>query len=104
MAEYSVSCNDITDMSVSDNDLTELDDTLSDMAVNEEFISVSGNDADIQASGNENYMQPLEVIIEYPETVSLWDSNINDYNVTDGLLLCILVVLMVDVFLHNKRR
>ena len=104
MAEYSVSGNDINDMSVSGNDFIERDDTINDMSVDEDLMSVSGNDVEIQEFGSENNMQPLEVIIEYPESVSLWDSNINDYNVTEGLLLCILVVLLFDVFLHDKRR
>lgn len=67
-------------------------------------MDVSGNSPVAQFPVDGGSVHPLEVYMESPMPVPLWDSDIDDYSVTDGLLLCILLVLMFDVFLHNGRR
>lgn len=51
--------------------------------------TVSGGDA----SGNVVYVQSVE-----EEFVDLWQADITDFSTTDGLLLLILIVLILQLF------
>lgn len=103
MTDNSVSGNDIEEKSVSGNE-QEVLTSVSGGDAGENSMTVSGNDKETHSYLESLFSQPIEVHMESPEPISLWNSNINDYNVTEGLLLCILVVLLFDIFMKDRRR
>lgn len=70
-------------------------------SIETEGATVSGGDAAPETLPEET-AQPIQVTVAAPEAVPFWNSNINEYGVTDGLLLCILLVLLVQTFVKRR--
>ena len=94
---------------VSDPEVPVLDDpapavtdevTGEDPAAPEEITGEDPAEADTEDLEEYEY----EVLVELPEEHLFYDTNFADFTVTEGLLLLIFVILLVDFFLNLLRR
>lgn len=100
----------LDDVPSSENGASDIPVAVSDgdapVAVSDGDASVVVSDGDVPVAvsdGDAPVFMSVVYSVSPPDVVPLWESDIADYGVTDGLLLLILVALVFQTLLLRKR-